>query len=284
MKIIYSLLLSLFFSWAIYGQNLKIPSLSTSSEISQQVGLTKIQLSYARPSAKGRVIFGELVPFGEIWRTGANASTKLTFKENVKINGNDLSTGTYALYTIPEKDEWTIIIHEKTDMRSIAGGKVKEENDAFRFSVSPITSDVKVESFTIQFADITTKSCNVQLSWENTIVNIPIEVDVDSKIEAQMAEFLKDPESISHRVYFRAAEYYLHNDKDLDIALDWINKALEKSDKNFRYGLLKAKIYKANNNVGMSISTVKTAHEWAVEAKNDNYISQTDVYLKSIEK
>jgi len=284
MKILASFLVTLFFSLSISSQNLDIPSLSPYSEIVQDLGLTQIQLSYARPSAKGRVIFGELVPFGEIWRTGANASTKITFTEDVKIDGSNLAAGTYALYTIPGQNEWTIIIHKKTDMRSIAGGKVKEENDAFRFKVKPIKTETKIETFTIQFTDITTKTCNVQLSWENTIVNIPIEVEVDAKIEAQMAEFLKDPASIGHRVYFRAAEYYLHNGKDLNTSLEWIDKALEKSEKNFRYGLLKGKIYKAKGNLDMAITIVKAAHKWAVDAKNANYISQTEVYLKSIQK
>lgn len=265
------------------AQNLKVPTLSPFSEINQQIGLTEISLSYARPSAKGRVVFGSLVPFDELWRTGANASTKLTFKEDVKIAGNDLPAGTYALYTIPNQREWTIIIHEKTDMRSIAGGKVKPENDAFRFKVKPIQNPMKVETFTIQFTDITTKSCQVQLSWENTVVKFPIEVEVDSKIEAQMAELLKTPEKITHRIYFRAAEYYLHNKKDLNQAIEWIDAALAKSENNFRYGLLKSKIYAAQGNSELAISTVKSANEWAKTAENSNYIEQTKVYLKSLE-
>lgn len=283
MKAKITLILCIVFLSIGEAQNLKVPTLSPSSEIKQQVGLTEISLSYARPSAKGRVVVGELVPYGEIWRTGANASTKLTFTEDVKIAGNDLSAGTYALYTIPNPQEWTIIIHKKTDMRSIAGGKVKPENDAFRFKVKPIRNPIKVETFTIQFSDLTTKSCQVQLSWENTIVKFPIEVEVDSKIEAQMAELLKTPEKISHRVYFRAAEYYLHNKKDLNQALGWINEALVKNENNFRYGLLKSKIYAAQGNSELAISTVKEAHEWATAAKNSNYREQTSVYLASLE-
>lgn len=267
----------------INAQKLNVPTLSPFSEIKQEIGLTEISMSYARPSAKGRVIFGELVPFGEIWRTGANASTKLTFKEDVKIAGNDLPAGTYALYTIPDSNEWTIIIHKKTDMRSISGGRVKPENDAFRFKVKPVRNPVKVETLTIQFTDITTKSCQLQLSWENTVVKFPIEVEVDAKIEAQMAELLKMPEKITHRIYFRAAEYYLHNQKDLNQAQEWIDKALEKSENNFRYGLLKSKIYNAQGDVESAISTVKMAHEWAKTAGNSNYEEQTKVWLASLE-
>jgi tetratricopeptide (TPR) repeat protein len=279
------LLLVLLFLWgSLHGQNLKVPTLSPFSEIKQKIGLTEITLSYARPSAKGRKIFGELVPFGEIWRTGANASTKLTFYEEVRIAGNDLSAGTYALYSIPNKEEWTIIIHKKTDMRSISGGKVKPENDAFRFKVMPIHTPLKVETFTIQFGNVTTKSCEVQMSWENTLIKFPIEVEVDSKIEKQMAELLKTPETISHRVYFRAAEYYLHNKKDLNQAMKWIDAALSKSEQNYRYALLKSKIYSAIGDKELAINTVKTAYEWAVSAENENYKSQTSVYLETLQK
>ena len=277
------LLLIAFFGTA-EAQNLKVPTLSPFSEIKQEVGLTEITLSYARPSAKGRTVMGTLVPFDEIWRTGANASTKLTFTEDVKIGGNALPAGIYALYTIPGEREWTIIIHKKTDMRSIAGGKVKPENDAFRFTVKPIRNPLKVETFNIQFTDITTNSCQLQLSWENTIVQFPIEVEVDAKIDAQMAELMKTPEKITHQVYFRAAEYYLNNKRDLNQAMEWIDAALAKSENNFRYGLLKSKIYFAQDNSELAIRTVKTAHEWATAANNSNYMEQTKVYLAGLEQ
>ena len=276
-------LLSLFVISNLAAQNLKVPTLSPFSEIKQEIGLTEISLSYARPSAKGRTVMGTLVPYGEMWRTGANASTKITVSETVKIAGNDLVAGTYALYTIPEKEEWTIIIHTKTNFRSIAGDKVKSENDAFRFKVKPVQNPSKVASFTMQFTDIHTKGCTIQLSWENTIINLPVEVEVDAKIEAQMAEFLKSPESIKHGVYFRAAEYYLHNKKDLNQSMEWIDAALLKSENNFRYGLLKAKIYTAQGDKANAISTVKAAHEWAKAKNNANYMGQTSVYLASLE-
>lgn len=266
------------------AQNLRTPTLSPLTEIKQEVGLTEITLSYSRPSANGRTVFGELVPFGEIWRTGANASTKLTFTEEVKIAGNPLPAGTYALYTIPGQQEWTVIIHKKTDMRSIAAGSVKPENDAFRFKVRPMAIGEKVGTFTIQFADITTKSCHLQLSWENTMVRFPIECNVDAKVEAQIAELTKDPEKTTHQAYFLAAEYYLYNDKDLDQAMKWIDAALGKSPENYRYGLLKSKIYGGQGKTDMAASMVKTAHEWANAANNANYKQQTLDYLAVLEK
>lgn len=267
----------------LFSQRLNVPTLSPFSEIKQEIGLTEISISYARPSAKGRKVMGNLVPYGEMWRTGANASTKLTVSETVKIAGNELPAGTYAIYTIPNANEWTIIIHKKTNFRSIAGGKVKPENDAFRFTVKPLHNPLAVETFTMQFTAITTKSCTLQLAWANTIIPIPIEVEVDSKIDAQMAEFLKTPKTTSHGVYFRAAEYYLHNQKDLDQSMEWIDAALVKSENNFRYGLLKSKIYAAQGDKNKAIETVKTANDWAKAADNKNYMGQTKVYLASLE-
>ena len=275
----------LFFVSAIQAQRsqLNVPTLSPFAEAKQEIGLTTIELSYSRPSMKGRKIFGDLVPYNQIWRTGANASTKLTFTEDVKVGGNPLPTGTYALYTIPGEAQWTIIIHKNTEMRSIEG-RYKAEDDAFRFEVPVIKNPLSVETFTIVFSDITTNTCALSLCWENVVVKIPIEVEVDAKIEAQMAELLKTPDQIAHATYFRAAEYYLHNEKNLEQALIWIERALEMSENNFRYGLLKSKIQAARGDKAAALETIKLANKWAVVAKNDNYISQTKLFWEQLEK
>ena len=266
----------------LYSQELKVPTLSPISTIQQEIGLTEISLSYSRPSAKGRTIFGQLVPYGELWRTGANKASTITFSEAVTIAGNEVPAAAYAIYTIPNEKEWTIIIHKKINFRSIAGGKVKPENDACRFTVKPIENPINVETFTMQFTDLHTKGCSVQLAWENTMVSFPIAVNVDEKIASKMAELLKAPATATHRDYFRAAEYYLHNNKDLTQSLNWINTALLKSENNFRYGLLKAKIYAAQGNKDQAIQTATLANQWATTAKSDNYIGQTSLYLKEI--
>ena len=266
-----------------HGQSIQFPTLSPISKISQEIGLTQIELSYSRPSAKGRTVFGELVPYGQTWRTGANASTKLTFTEDVIVAGNLLPAGTYALYTIPKRDIWTMIIHKKTDLRSIAGDRVKPENDAFRFDVKPSFHPTYMETFTIQFGHLTTNSCDIQILWENTMVSFSIVVDVDSKIERQITEVMKDPENVNHRILFRCAEYYLHNGKNLDRAQDWIDRALIKSENNFRYGLLKSKIYASQGNIPSAKSMVEQAHEWAKVANNANYMEQTMLYRQSLD-
>lgn len=281
---IYTFICSIFLSAFSFSQRLKTPTLSPFSKISQEIGLTEINLEYSRPSAKGRIIFGGLVPFDKVWRTGANASTKITFIEEVRVAGHPIKPGTYALYTIPGKDEWTMIIHSNIKLRSLAGGVYNPAEDVFRFKVKPKMIDQYVETFTIQFSDLKTNSLNLQLIWANTLVNIPIEVEVDKKIAHQMQEMLIDPTKIPHRTYFEAAQYYLNNNKNLGEALAWIDKALEKSPKNFRYGLLKAKIQDKSGDNQTALITINLAHTWAKKAKNANYIEQTELFRKSLLK
>jgi hypothetical protein len=264
------------------AQSLKVPTLSPITEVKQEVALSEIKLVYSRPSAKGRKVFGELVPFGEVWRTGANASTKLTFAEDVKIAGNALKAGTYALYTIPGEKEWTIIVHGNTSHRSLAGDVYKQAEDIFRFKVTPGKLANFAETFTISFTDLTTNSCKLALAWENTEVRFPIEFDVDSRINEQIASMAASPDGMSHQNYFLAAEYNLHNDKDMAKADEWIRTAIEKSPKNARYGLLRAKILDKAGKRADALKVIAEANAWAVEAKNANYIEQTQLFWDSI--
>ncbi len=265
-------------------QELKVPTLSPFTEISQEVGLTEVKLSYSRPSAKGRKVFGGLVPFNSVWRSGANASTKLTFAQDVKIEGNPLKAGTYALYTIPDEKEWTVIIHTNTRHRAIAGDVYKPAEDAFRFKVKPAKTSNYVETFTIQFGDIATKSCSVIVAWENTEIRFRIDFDVDADVERQITSLAAAPGGMTHQNLFLAAEYFLHNDKDLARADEWITAAMEKSPKNFRYGLLRAKILAKTGKKDEALKMIADANTWAKDAKNANYIEQTQVFWDSIKK
>lgn len=282
--VVFFAIVSIFVCSAFAQDQLRVPTLSPQAEITQEVGLTQVKLSYARPSAKGRKVFGDLVPFGEVWRTGANASTKLTFTEDVKIEGNALKAGTYALYTIPGQSEWTIIIHTNTRHRSLAGDVYKQAEDAFRFKAKPARTSSFVETFTIDFADITTSSCRVRLAWENTEVRFLIEFDVDANVDRQIAALAAAPAGMSHQNLFLAAEYYFHNNKDLAKADAWILDAMSKSAKNARYGLLRAKILAKAGKRDEALKVIAEANAWAVEAKNANYIEQTQDFWNSIKK
>ena len=265
-----------------YGQRLKTPTLSPFSKISQQVGLTEVTLQYSRPSAKGRVVFGELVPYDKVWRTGANRATRITFKEVAKIGGKKIQPGEYAIYTIPNQGYWTIIIHANTSLRSIAGGAYKPSNDVFRFELVPEKNNNYVETFTCQFSEVKTNSLMLDITWENTLISIPIEVEVDKKIESQMQVFMKNPEKIPHRTYFEAAQYYSNNGKDLKDALNFIDSALNKSPENFRYGLLNAKILAKMNNDKEALVIIEAANNWAKNKNNANYIEQTKLFWDSL--
>ena len=285
MKLAFSILiLFTLAAFAFAQQELKVPTLSPITEVSQEVGLTQVKLSYSRPSAKGRKVFGGLVPFDEVWRTGANASTKLTFAEDVKIEGNALKAGTYALYTIPGEKEWTVIIHTNTKHRSIAGDVYKPAEDAFRFKVKPDRLSNFVETFTIGFGDITTSSIGVFIAWENTQIKFRIDFDVDAQVDRQIAELIASPTGMTHQNYFLAAEYYLHNNKDLSKADAWILTAMEKSPKNARYGLLRAKILAKAGKRDEALKVVADANAWATEAKNANYVEQTQEFWDSIKR
>lgn len=284
MRSIFCSVIITLFALSALGQELKVPTLSPQTEVTQEVGLTQVKLSYARPSAKGRKVFGDLVPFGEVWRTGANASTKLTFSEDVKIAGNALKAGTYALYSIPGANEWTMIIHTNTKHRSLAGDVYKQAEDAFRFKVKPGKTANYVETFTLEFGDFTTSSANLILSWENTQIKFPIEFDVDARVAEQIAKLSAAPSGMSHMSYFLAAEYNLHNDKDLSKADEWILTALEKSPRNSRYGLLRAKILAKAGKKADALKVVAEANAWAKEAKNANYVEQTQLFWDSIKK
>ncbi len=262
--------------------SLKVPILSPATEISQEVALTEVKLSYARPSAKGRKIFGELVPFNEIWRTGANASTKITFAEDVKVVGNPLKAGTYAVYSIPGEKEWTMIIHSNLRHRSLAGNVYKQEEDVFRFKATPTKTAGFVETFTIAFTDIATNTANISLSWENTEVKFPIEFDVDSRIAQQVAELEKAEGGMSAMNYFLAAEYNYHNNKDLAKADEWILAALGKSAKNPRFGLLRARILHKAGKKDEALKVIAESNQWAKEANNANYTEQTQLFWDSI--
>lgn len=250
------------------AQQLKVPAPSPLQTLKQNFALGDVTFEYSRPGVKNRVIFGDVVPFGKIWRTGANATTKITFSDDVKLEGNDVKAGTYGLYTIPNKDSWDIMLYKDLTL----GGDVaeyKQENEVLRFKVKPATLTYKVESFTMNLADITPTSATIELLWENTGVAIKLTADIDAKVMKNIETTLgKD-----NRPYFQAAGYYFDNNKDLKQASVWVDKALEQNPKAFYMMLLKAKIaYKQGDKVNGKAWAEKTIVS-ATEAKNDDYIA-----------
>jgi hypothetical protein len=250
------------------AQQLKVPAPSPAQTIKQSFGLGDVTIEYSRPAAKGRTIFGDLVPFGKIWRTGANSATKITFSDDVKFGGKDLKAGTYALYTIPNKDSWDIMLYKDLAL----GGNVadyKQENEVIRVQAKPVALSNKIESFTINMEDVLPASATLVMLWENTLVPVSITTDIDSRVMKNIENTVTN----DNRPYFQAASYYYENNKDLKQALTWVNKALETNPKAFYMMLLKSKIeYKLNDKAAGKASAEKTI-ALATEAKNDDYIA-----------
>lgn len=254
----------------------KTPAASPASKVMQTVGMTEVEVAYSRPSMRGREIFGGLVPYDKMWRTGANASTKITFDNDVSIAGNDLKKGTYALYTIPGKEEWTIIIHTNTSHWGVGGYKADE--DAFRFTAKPTTLDAAVETFTIGFSNIGLGTANVDISWEKTMVSFEIDTKVDEMVQGSIEKTLAGP---SMNDYYQAAAYNLMADKDLEQALEWINMAMEKgANEKFwmvrRKALIEAKLGKYKD----AIASAKLSLELAEKAGNDDYVRMNEASIK----
>ncbi len=253
---------------SLYAQ-IKVPQPSPLGTLSQTVGLVKIDVEYSRPSAKGRKVFGSLVPYGEMWRTGANASTKITFGDEVQVNYVNLPKGTYALYTIPGEKEWTIIFYKNTSFWGVPDAKsFKEEDVAARFKVPAKTVTEKVETFTINIGNLTNSSAELELVWENTKVVIPIRVDTDSKVMADIKSTLAGPKAND---YYAAARYYYEEDKDMEQALEWVNKNLEMAGEKFWVLRLKANILAKLGRYQEAIAVANRSTELAKADGNTDY-------------
>jgi hypothetical protein len=253
------------------AQQLKVPALSPAATLKQSVALSEISIDYSRPSVRGRVIYGDIVPFGKVWRTGANASTKITFGEDVKLDGNPVPAGMYALYTIPDKDEWTIILNKNTTLWGSDG--YKQEEDYLRFKVKTAALSNKVESFTFNFSDLAATSANIEILWEQTRVAFVVTVDIDAKVMKNIETTL----ATDKRPYYQAATYYYDNDKDMKQALAWVNKAAENNPKAYWVLMLKAKIQVKLKDISGANTT---AQKVITMAKADN----DDVFTKQAQQ
>ena len=206
---------------AVEAQSIKTPAASPTQTLKQDLGIGTVELYYSRPAVKGRKIFGDLVPFGQVWRTGANQATTLTFSDEVVIGGKKIAAGKYGFLTIPDKSEWTLILTKQLDVTSPAA--YKQESDVVRVKAKTATTAAPVESFTIQFANVKPTGADLQVMWDNTSVSLPIDTDIDRKVMTQITDVMtKD-----NRPYYQAGLYYLENGKDLNQALSWLDKAVD---------------------------------------------------------
>jgi hypothetical protein len=255
---------------------LKTPAPSPTQTIKQDFGLTSIELSYSRPGVKGRKIYGDLVPFGKVWRTGANNATTINFGEDVTIGGKLVPAGKYGLLTIPDKDNWTFIITKQLDVTSPSA--YKEDQDVVRVNAKPMKLENAMETFTMQFANVKPTSTDLLLLWDNTYVALPITTDVETRVMKQIDNLMNK----DNRPYFAAAMYYMDNGKDMNQALTWLDKAVELQPNAFWIHHQRANALAKLGKKAEAKAAAEKSRELAVTAKNDDYVQLNDKLLSTL--
>ena len=260
----------------------KMPAASPAQTLTQEFALGKIEIVYSRPSLKGRSVFGTgslLAPIGDVWRTGANGATKLTFSDPVNIGNKTIPAGSYGLFTIPGVSEWTIIIN--TNSKGWGSFDYKEAEDVVRFKVAPVNTGSSTETFTIGIDDITAQTATIYLNWGKTKVNIPISTDIKPAVRAQI-EAATTAATVNPNVYQSAATFYLELDHDYNKALMYADKAIAANANAYWLHLLKAKIQVALKDKKGAKASAETCKQMATEAKNMDYVRSADEILKSL--
>jgi len=213
----------------VLGQTppVEFPAPSPGSTLKQRVGLTDVEIIYSRPSVRGRKIFGAMIPYGEVWRTGANAATRITFSTDVKLQGTALAAGAYELFTVPGKDEWTIIVQKLPEKASWGAYSYKKENDTARMTAKPVTIPTPIESFSFGIGDLRDTSATIYLAWENTRVPLKLEVDTVGMLMPKIKATLAAEGPKTWSFYSGAASLLYENAGDLEQALKWVDESIK---------------------------------------------------------
>lgn len=268
-KLIFSFLLSVACSFGALAQ-IQTPGASPEQTLTQSVGLSSVTVQYSRPAMRGRTIFGDLVPLDKLWRTGANKNTLVTFESDATVGGSPLKAGTYALYTVPSKDDWTVYFY--TDTENWGLPKPWDENKiAAVYNVKAQSLDTSVESFTITIDKVTDSGAHLTLSWENMSVAIPFGFDTGSAVMQTIERTMNGPAAGD---YYQAAVYFLNADKDINKAKTWIDKAIAMSEKPaYWYYRQKALIYAKSGDKKGAIAAAERSMELAQAAGNQDYVA-----------
>jgi len=258
------------------SQSIKMPPPSPPQTIKQDFGISSIELSYSRPGVKGRKVFGDLVPYGKVWRTGANSATTIDFGDNVNIGDTKIPAGKYGLLTIPDKDNWIIIITKQDSVTNPVD--YKQGSDVVRVNVKPMTMKDKMETFTMQFANVKPSTCELYIMWENTAVVLPISSDVETMVMKEIDEAMNK----DNRPYFQAGLYYLNNGKDLNQAIAWFDKAIAKQPDGYWIYHQKANALAKLGKKDDAKATAQKSMDLAKEAKNDDYVRLNEKLLEQL--
>nr|WP_314838986.1 DUF2911 domain-containing protein [uncultured Flavobacterium sp.] len=261
--------LALFVAGFSAEAQLRTPQSSPKTTINQVVGLTDVEITYSRPSAKGRVVFGNLIPFGKLWRTGANENTIVSFSDDVVIDGKTLKKGKYSLFTIPKIESWDVIFYKTIDNWGNPE-EWKEENVVLKTSVKPETLNKSVETFTIGVSGLDNNYAFLEMYWENSYAAVKFEVPTQQKATANIEKVLAGP---SAGDYFSAAQFLFQSNGDANKALAHVNKALDMTkEKPFWYNRLKSLIQAKLGDKKGAVETAKASLAAAEIAKNQDYV------------
>lgn len=255
----------------------EFPAPSPACTLKQRVGLTDIEVVYSRPGVKDREIFGSLVPYGQVWRTGANAATKITFSTPVKLNGTDIPAGTYALFTIPGEKEWTVIINKGAEQWGAF--QYDEKADVARFTATPVQLAEKIETFTIEFNHLRDESAVLDLIWDHTVVPIHIELELTSKLVPQIEAVMAS--DARQKPYYPAAMFYYDHGLDLQKASQWVDAAISNREAHYIV-YLKAEILAKLGDKEGAIAAAKRSTELAIKAKDPGYVKLNEDLISSL--
>ena len=289
MKKIFLFTLILLQSVFISAQNkvqIRITSSSPAASFEQEVGSAKIRITYSRPLVRGRKIFGELVPFDKLWRTGASDCTVITTSEDISFGNNVLKAGSYSIFSIPSINDWTIIVNSDTTLHGETG--YDEKKDIMRFKVPLEKSPNFYETFTIELNDINSKGeAFLKILWENTMVKIPVKSKEDDTIVALIDQHIIKGKTQDANLLFQAANYYYSTNRDYKQAIIWLLEAEKINPQNFYYPNLRQKLASENKDYTIAIEAAKRAISIADKEKMkktidslNNKISDWEILLK----
>lgn len=256
----------------------KTPATSPTQTIRQDFGLGNIEISYSRPGVNNRKIFGNLIQYGTVWRTGANNATTILFSDEVIIGGKTIPAGKYGLLTIPGSKEWVIIISKQTDVSNPVDYKI--DQDMVRLNARALTTKSATETFTISIQDVKPTTCNLVLSWDKKIVSFPIRTEIDARIMASIEAAMKTEKP----PYYSAAMFYMENGKGLDQAIVWFDKAVEANPKAYWIQYQRANCLAKLGRKAEAITGAERSKQLSIEAKNADYVKLNDKLIAELNK
>lgn len=260
---------------------LSLPEPSPPATVKQKIGFTDLTIDYSRPTVKGWAIFGGLVPYGRIWRTGASDATTLTITEPLTVGGKSLPAGSYSLFTIPNRDEWTVVLNKQVGGHGLDG--YDEKNDVMRFAVKADSTVRFYESFTIEVQDMVRNQANIYLFWANTSVHFPLVSSADERITAEIMDRINVKKEGRPGLNYQAALYYFDQEKDTRQALTWATKAVELKPA-FNYLHLQAKLLARAGDYKGAIAAARKSADVAGQEKFTEYVTLNNRLIAEWEK